>query len=211
MKLAIIGSGRIGKSLGGWAAASGYDVVFAARDEGHAREAAAAAGHGASAASAGEAVKDADLVLLAVPYRSVEALLGEIGPRLSGKTVIDPTNALNPEFNDLVFRDTSAAERIAALIPEAKVVKAFNTVFARHFEAREARIGGLSMTVVYAGDDAVAKAQVRDLISTLGFDAIDGGPLRVSRDIEPLGMLNIRLSFHQDLGSNIGFALLRKG
>ena len=211
MKIAIIGSGNIGKSLGGWAAAVGYDVIFCAKNEDHAQATATAAGHGARSAAVREAVAAADMVLLAVPYAAVRELLTDIRPLLNNKVLIDPTNALNADFSGLILGySTSAAEEIAALVPEAKVVKAFNTVFASIFMSRNPLLDNHAVSIVFAGDDPEAKQKVRDLIVRLGFDAVDAGPLSSAREIEPLGMLNIRLAYKQGLGSNIGFSLLRQ-
>jgi NADPH-dependent F420 reductase len=210
MKIAIIGSGNMGKSIGGWAASVGYEVIFSARNLEHAKSAAEAAGHGAIAASAIDAVSAADMVLLAVPYREVDSLLRKLKEHLQDKILIDITNALNANYSGLVLGySTSGAEEIAKLVPAAKVVKAFNTVFASIFKARNPIIGGHAVSVIFAGDDTDAKAKVADLITKLGFDAIDAGPLSVARNIEPMGMLSILLASKQGLGSNISFSLLR--
>jgi 8-hydroxy-5-deazaflavin:NADPH oxidoreductase len=211
MKLAIIGSGNIGKSIGSWAAEVGYEVIFSARNIDHAKAAAEAAGHGASAAEVGESLKTADMVLLAVPYFAVHELIADIRPLLKDKILIDVTNALNADYSGLVCGfSTSGAETIAALAPEAKVIKAFNTVFAPIFAARNPNIGNHVISVVYAGDDAEAKGSVRELITKLGFDAVDAGGLVSAREIEPLGMLNIKLGYQQGLGTGISFSLLRQ-
>lgn len=210
MKIAIIGSGNIGKNIGSWAAEVGYDVIFSAKNEDHAKAAAEAAGHGARAAVVREAVALADMVLLAVPYTAIHELLKDIGPLLKNKILIDPTNALNADYSGLLLGfDTSAAEEIAALVPEAKIVKAFNTVFAAIFAARNPSLADHAISVLIAGDDAEAKDSVRELVAKLGFDAIDAGPLASAREIEPLGMLTIKLGYAQGLGTGIGFALLR--
>ncbi len=210
MKLAVIGSGNIGKSIGTWAAASGYEVVFSARNLQHAQEAAKAAGHNASAASVSEAIKEAGMVLLAVPYGATKELLTELRPLLKGKVIIDPTNALNADFSGLAIGfTTSAAEEIAKVVPEAKVVKAFNTIFASIFASQTSKIKGNTISVFYAGDDKEAKAEVAALISKLGFDAVDSGPLAASRLIEPLALLNISLGYGLGHGTSIGFSFVR--
>src|SRR4051794_5186417 len=108
MKLGVIGSGNIGKSIGAWAAKSGYSVIFSARDEANARAAAQAAGNGATAASVRSAVEAADLVLLAVPYGETSKVLADIRPLLKGKVLIDVTNALSSDFSSLTVGHTSS-------------------------------------------------------------------------------------------------------
>ena len=128
--IAIIGTGNVGNAIGSSAARAGYDVVFTGRDADKARTVAAAAG-ARTAATAREAVAGADIVVLAVPYTAIAEIAAEIAPVAAGKIVIDPTNPLKPDYSGLsTGGDTSAAEELARLLPESKVVKAFNTVFA---------------------------------------------------------------------------------
>ena len=210
MKLGVIGSGNIGKSIGSWAAKVGYEVTFAAKNEAVAKAAAQAAGHGAKAASVRGAVEAADLVLLAVPYGAVEEVLTEIRPLLRGKTVIDATNALSADFSSLMLGfTTSAAEEIAKLVPDAHVVKAFNTVFAQVYASQNPKIQGKAISVFVAGDNKEATEKVQTLITKMGFDVVNAGPLKSARNIEPLAMLNISLGYGQGLGTSTGFALLR--
>jgi len=210
MKLGVIGSGNIGKGIGSWAAKLGYEVTFSAKNESGAQAVAQAAGHGAKAASVRGAVETADLVLLAVPYGAVKEVLTEIRPFLKGKTVIDATNALSADFSSLTLGfTTSAAEEIAKLVPDAHVVKAFNTVFAQTYASQNPRIQGKPISVFVAGDNKEAKERVEGLITKMGFDVVNVGPLKSARNIEPLAMLNISLGYGQGMGTGIGFTLLR--
>jgi NADPH-dependent F420 reductase len=210
MKLGVIGSGNIGKGIGSWAAKVGYEVTFSAKDEARARTAAQTTGHGAKAASVRGAVETADLVLLAVPYGAVKEVLTEVRSLLGGKTVIDATNALSADFSSLtVGFTTSAAEEIAKIVPDAHVVKAFNTVFAQVYASQNSKIQGKAISVFVAGDNKQATEQVQALVTKMGFDAVSAGPLKSARNIEPLAMLNISLGYGQGLGTSIGFSLLR--
>jgi len=210
MKLGVIGSGNIGKGVGSWAAKVGYDVTFSGKNEAGSKSAAQAAGHGAKAANVRGAVEAADLVLLAVPYGAVKEVLTDIRPMLRGKTVIDATNALSADFSSLTLGfTTSAAEEIAKLVPDAHVVKAFNTVFAQVYASQNPKIQGKAISVFVAGDNKEATEQVQDLVTKMGFDAVNAGPLKSARYIEPLAMLNISLGYGQGLGTGMGFTLLR--
>lgn len=210
MKLAVIGSGNIGKSIGSWAAEVGYDVLFSAKNEAHAKAAAEASGHGARAASVRAAVEASDLVLLALPYEAAKEVLPSLAALLKGKTVIDATNPLAADFSSLtVGHNTSAAEEIAKLVPGANVVKAFNTVFAQIFANRNPKINGKPLSLFISGDEARAKDRVFKLASKLGFDVVDAGPLQSARNLEPLAMLNITLGYGLGLGTGIGFSLNR--
>lgn len=210
MKLAVIGSGNIGKSIGAWASRLGYEVIFTSRNPEHARDASRIAGNDSRAESINDAVTQADLILLSVPYVAVTEVLPGIKSLLNGKTLIDVTNALTSDYKNLaVGFTTSAAEEIQKLVPGAKVVKAFNTIFSKVYDSQNPEIKGNKVSVFYAGDDNDAKSKVADLIARMGFDAVDSGPLKSARFLEPLGFLNISLGFNQGHGTLIGFSFLR--
>ena len=210
MKLAVIGSGNIGKSIGSWASKKNYEVIFSARNPQHAEDAAREAGSNASAADVQKAVEMADVILLAVPYNAVKDVLAQVEPQLKGKVLIDATNALTDDFSGLQLGfTTSAAEEIAKQAPQAKVVKAFNTVFASVYASQDPTIKGKPVTVFYAGDDTDAKNKVAELIGRMGFDAVDAGPLKAARNLEPLAMLNIGLGYGMGHGTDVGFSFNR--
>jgi predicted dinucleotide-binding enzyme len=89
------------------------------------------------------------------------------------------------------------------------VVKAFNAVFAEVYQSQNAQIDGHAITIFFAGDAVVAKAEVRELIANMGFDAVDAGPLENARYLETLSMLDIQLGRFLGLGTQIGFTLLK--
>jgi 8-hydroxy-5-deazaflavin:NADPH oxidoreductase len=210
MQVGIIGSGKVGKALGVWFAAAGFSVLFASRDQNDATEAAQAAGHGAKSATIGDLVRDSQLVLLTVPFSEVVNVLHPVREDLTGKTLVDVTNPFTPDHRELTIGHTdSGAEQIARQCPGANVVKAFNAVFAEVYESQIAQIRGHAITIFLAGDAAGAKAEVRELIVGLGFDAVDAGPLVNARYLEPLSMLNLQLGRFLGLGTQIGFSLLK--
>jgi 8-hydroxy-5-deazaflavin:NADPH oxidoreductase len=210
MKLATIGAGNIGKSIGMWAAKAGYEVIFSAKNEQHAKDAAAAAGGKATSARVRDAVAAADIILLAVPYGVAADVLAEVKSLLTGKILIDATNALTADYSGLTVGFTSsAAEEIAKQVPGAKVVKAFNTVFAQIYASQDPKIKGKTLSVFYAGDDTDAKAKVAELITKMGFDAVDAGGLTAARTLEPMGLLNIALGYGLGHGTSIGFSFNR--
>lgn len=210
LKLAIIGSGNIGRSIGSWAAAAGYDVAFSARRDEHAKAAAGEAGKNSVAGSASEVIQDADMVLLAVPYSAVKDVIAETGSQLSNKVLIDATNPLKPDYSGLsIGFTTSAAEEIQKLVPGSLVVKAFNTVFADVFKSQNPVIKGNIISVFIAGDDSEAKNKVSELVRKMGFDAVDTGPLKSARNLEPLALLNVGLGYGQGYGTMVGFSFLR--
>src|ERR1700732_4768604 len=212
MRLGIIGSGKVGSALGAWGAKAGYGVAFTSRNEGHAREAAQHAGHGAKALPLRELIDESQLILLALPYAEVKKALGPMREHLGRKTIIDVTNPITPDHKSLLLGHTiSGAEEIARLFLDANVVKAFNSVFSEVYASQNPKIGGQTVSIFFAGDDVEAKEKVGELIDRLGFDPVDAGPLHNARYLEPLSLLNIHLGRVLGLGTHIGFALLRDG
>jgi 8-hydroxy-5-deazaflavin:NADPH oxidoreductase len=191
MDLAILGAGNVGGGLASAATRAGHAVVVAASDPASARNAAERSG-ATAAASNGEAVGSADVVVLAVPHGALADIVDELGGALDGKVVVDATNPLDASFTDLTTSGVSAAEQLQQLVPGAIVVKALNTVFASRYAAPTE--GGQPLDALIAGDDAAAKRTVAALVESLGFSPVDAGGLRMARSLEELAFLNISLN-----------------
>lgn len=196
MKTAIIGTGNMGAGLARRLAGK-RDLILASRNEAAAKSLAAEIG--ASSAPIASAVAQAAIVVLALPYASALEFAGAAA--LEGKIVIDITNPLKPDFSGLLFGyDTSAAEEIQRQAAGAKVVKAFNTIFAELFAASPDQT--VTLPVFLAGDeDAVETAAA--LVKDAGFAVEKTGSLDAARLLEPLGMLNIRLGYGLGRGTGI--------
>jgi 8-hydroxy-5-deazaflavin:NADPH oxidoreductase len=191
MKVAIIGTGNVGKALGSSLARAGHDVTYAAQDEAKARAVAGEVG-GRAESSLETAVAGAQVVVLAVPFSAMEDVTSRIAGAVADKVVIDATNPLRPDYSGLATGDgPSGAERIAALLPGASVAKAFNTLFA----GIQADPGTLETTIdaLFATDDDAAAATVADLAESIGFRPVRVGPLAAARELEAMAWLNIRL------------------
>ena len=130
MDIAIIGTGNVGRALATSLTRAGHSVTLASRDPEHARQLAVEVG-GAAATSSAQAARDAQVVVVAVPFvGSAEQVAAEIRHVVAGKAVIDVTNPLRTDFSGLAVEGTSAAEELQRWLPEASVVKAFNTILA---------------------------------------------------------------------------------
>lgn len=193
MKVGIIGTGNMASGLANVLASTKHEVAIGSRDPGRAAALAGKIGPGVQGGGIAAAVKLADIVILATPFGGAADVLKEAGD-LTGKILIDISNPITPDFKGLAIgHTTSAAEEIQALAPKASVVKAFNTIFAPLL-AVEAR-HGKQLQVFVASDDPTAKTQVSLLAQSIGFDAVDAGPLSNSRFIEPIGEMNIHFGF----------------
>lgn len=206
MKIAIIGTGNVGAALGSSFVRAGHDVTFAARDM--ERTARIAGELGASAAiSPAEAAANAEVIVLAVPFGVAESLAEEISRSVQGKVVVDTTNPLRSDYSGLVTDGgPSAAERIAARLPGAHVVKAFNTVFAS--VQADPSTHGQTLDALLAADDPDAKATVAAIARSIGLRPVDAGSLSGARELEALAWLNIALQLRTGGSWNSAFVLL---
>ena len=206
MKIAVIGAGNVGGSLARLWAACGHDVTVGIREGGgHVKKALAP---GVKSGAIAAAVSSADVVALCVPWTSVSDAIQEAGS-LAGKIVIDTTNPLLPDLSGLaVGTSTSAGEQVAAEIPLAKVVKAFNTIGS--YLLGDADFNGQKADGYYCGDDASAKSVVCSLIADAGLEPVDVGPLSNARLLEPLAMLWIDLMVRQGRPKDSAFKLMHR-
>lgn len=204
MKIAIVGAGNVGKALGlAWKAAK-HDVVYALRpgsDKTKQLEK-----DGFSIAGIAEASNRADVIVLAIPFTEAAAVIEALGP-LEGKIVIDATNPVSPDFEMELGFDDSAGETVALLAQGARVVKAFNTTGAENMA--KAKDFPAKPVMFVAGDDAGAKKTVAKLAEDIGFEAIDAGPLKASRYLEPMAMQWIKLAYG-GVGKQFAFSLVRR-
>ncbi len=206
MDIVILGAGNVGRALAGAWAQEGHNVMLAVRDTARGdfedlRQ------EGVALVDAKGAAGNGEVVVLAVPWGAVEGALKEAGP-LKGKIVIDATNPLTADFSLAVGHTDSAGETVAHLARGARVVKAFNITGAHNMADSDYPAAELFMPV--AGDDRKAKEVAMSLAADLGLDAVDVGPLSMSRYLEPMAMVWIKLALVQKLGTGIGFALLRR-
>jgi hypothetical protein len=192
MDIAIIGAGNVGRSLATAFVRAGHRVTIASRDPEDAGSVAAATG-ATVARSNVEAASVASVVVLAVPFTSAADIATEIGDAVAGKVVIDVSNRMS--FGaDGPAMDTSIsnAEELAALLPAASVVKAFNTLLASH--QTDPTADGIQLDGYVAADDDAARATVLDLVESIGLRPVDVGPLARARQLEGLAFLNITLN-----------------
>jgi 8-hydroxy-5-deazaflavin:NADPH oxidoreductase len=183
--IAIIGAGNVGTALAGALARAGHRVTISAAHPEHAASVAQATGAG-SVDTNREAIAAGDVVILAVPGTAVDAIVKEVGNELAGKVVVDVSNRPTPDPSGA---GTSAAEELQAQVPDASVVKAFNTAFATR--QADPVVGGVAADGFVASNDDAAKQAVLDIVESIGFRPVDAGSLAAARTLEGMGWLNI--------------------
>ncbi|WP_163541643.1 NADPH-dependent F420 reductase [Occultella kanbiaonis] len=148
-----------------------------------------------------------DIVILAVPVHAQAEIVATHGAKLAGRTVVDISNPLNFEtFDSLtVPADSSAAQQLAAQLPDATILKAFNTNFAATLPSRT--VGGVPTTVLIAGDDDAAKSALSAVLTAGGVKAVDAGSLRRARELESIGFLQLTLAASEKISWTAGFSL----
>jgi predicted dinucleotide-binding enzyme len=190
MTIAILGLGNMGKGLAKRLDGKA-DLVLASRSGGTTYAA---------------AVAKADIVVLALPYAAALEAAGTLD--LAGKIVVDISNPITADYSGLTIgHTTSAAEEIAAVAKGARVVKAFNTIFAGLFDTPATATANVPVFV--AGNDEAAVAAVSDLATKAGFAVETIGGLDGARLVEPVGMLNIRLGYGLGKGTSIAPSWLK--
>ena len=206
MNIAIIGTGSVGSGLASAFVKAGHHVYLAGRTPAQAEAVAATTGAEATVNPASAAALG-DVIVLAVPFGAVEEIATAIAPVSNGKVVVDVTNPAREDWSGPLFFGTgSGAEQIAAWLPEARVVKAFNTLFAGNIASPKAE--GITLDGFVASDDPAAKAAVLGLAAEIGLNPVDVGQLTAARLLEPLAWLNISLNMAPGASWRTGWKLV---
>ena len=169
MRIGVIGGGRVGSALAATWREKGHEVVVSTRE------------------TVAETAAGSDVVVIALPAPAVAGALAQAGS-LDGKVVVDATNNVS---------GGPGALEIAALVPGARYVKAFNTVFSTFMHDTPP---SSPAALVYSGDDADAKAVVAELIAGLGFEPVDAGGMEATPHVEALAHLVIAIGYRQGRG-----------
>jgi 8-hydroxy-5-deazaflavin:NADPH oxidoreductase len=205
MHIGIVGSGLMGGKLGTLFARAGHEVVFSySRKPRKLTRLARDAGRNARAGTPADAAQGAEVVLIAVHWSRVDDALQQAGD-LSDKVLVTcmlPMDSTNGSF--VVSNTSSGAEELARRVPRARVVSAFNTVPSEVlfsvFKSKRAR---RRPSLVFCGDDKLAKKIAIQLIGDVGFDPIDAGPLRTARYTEPMALLVGQLAYDSGRGPEL--------
>jgi len=191
LKIEIIGKGNVGSAL-----CSGLSGKHETRF-----------GHRDPAEPVGDAAKWGEVIILAVPHNNANDAIEEIRPYADGKVVVDVMNAIGPKMELGISCTTSTAEETQKKLPGARVVKAFNTVFAQNQST--GKVGNEQLAAFIAGDDLKAKQTVAQLTRDIGFEPVDCGSLKAARYLEAMGIMIINLAYSYGMGPKIGYKLVK--
>jgi predicted dinucleotide-binding enzyme len=186
MKIGVIGAGRIGSTFGALWVKAGHEVMFSDRDPEAVKRAMDGLGAEfrpkARAGSVQEAAAFGDAILIAVPYAALPAIRDQVGAQLKGKVVIDPNNPVPQRDGEMgaQAKEKGAGVSTAALLPGARLVRAFNS-WGYALMAREANRPAPRMAIPVAADDPVALKVGMQLVSDAGFDPVNAGSLADSK------------------------------
>ncbi len=208
MKITIIGTGRLGSTLGKIWAEKGHLIMFGSQDPQKAIKLANSIGFNATGGTYEQASKFGEIIILAVPWSGVKETIKKAGD-LEGKIIVDSTTSAAPSLGGLSTEPTpSAAEKVAKWAVGAKVIKAVHTIGVESLN--KTQFGTQQASLFVCGDDLDAKSKLKQLGQDLSFEVIDAGPLTNARLIEPLAILWIELAYNQGMGTDIAFKLLRR-
>jgi hypothetical protein len=182
MKIGVIGSGRIGSTLGGLWVKAGHEVMFSDRDPEAVKRAVDSVGGRAKSGTLQEAVAFGDVILIAVPYAALPAIQQQVGSQLKGKVIVDPNNPVPARDGDMAVqaKEKGAAISTAALLPGTRTVRSFNS-WGYATMAREANRPAPRMALPVAADDPEALKIGMRLVSDAGFDPVNAGSLASSK------------------------------
>lgn len=185
LKIGVVGSGRIGGTLGGVWVKAGHEVMFSSRNLEHDRKLAASLGPNARAGTPREAAAFGQVVLIAVPYRALPDVGKDLGELIKGKVVIDPNNPIPSRDGEIGTwaREKGAGLASAELLPGTRIVRAFNAIGYARMGAAHGQPNRFGMPV--ASDDADAVNAVSRLIRDIGYEPVVIGGLAMGKHLMP--------------------------
>lgn len=203
MKVAVIGAGNIGGTLGTTWAKAGHEVRFGFRvvDDPENQKLVKDAGANARACSVDDAVEGADAVLFAIPGGAMAATLEKFGARLNGKVIMDATN----NMGGAAMNSVAAIQKAA---PGAHVFRAFNSVGWENFA--DSRYGDVHADLFYCGPDGAPQAAVETLISATGLRPVRVGGADKVAVVDGIASLWFALVFGEKRGRHLGFKMLTR-
>jgi predicted dinucleotide-binding enzyme len=185
MKIGVIGSGRVGGTIGGLWVKAGYDVMFSARDISEVKELVAGLGPKAHAGTPREAAAFGDAVLISVPYAALPQIGRDNAAELKGKVVLDTSNPIAGRDGDMAVAARAKGTGVASveLLPGVRLVRAFNCVGYTSMRS-EAHRAGERVAIPLAADDQAALRTAIQLVQDAGFEPVVVGGLARAKEFD---------------------------
>lgn len=193
LKVAVIGLGNIGKVVASNLVKGGREVIVADKTFAKAQELAKSLGSLAKPAEISEAIKSAEIVVLAVYFATIKEIFVQYASELEGKIIVDPSNPIAPDdkggFKKIIGQNESSGQILSTLLPKnAKLAKALGTLGAASLE--QAAFNDPKKVEFYATDDNSINSEIESLIKDNGFEPVHLGGLDKSINIEVFGDLH---------------------
>jgi predicted dinucleotide-binding enzyme len=211
MKIAFIGAGNVGAALAIRLAEAGHESVLAESKEGSSSVAAALErSRRLTARPLVEAVREAEVVVLATPFQANEGILRPLADSLAGKILVDCTNPVGPGLSHGLRSERSGSEPVQALVPAARVVEALSIYGFENLENPTYPAQDAKPAMLFCGNDADAKSTVARLITDVGFEPIDVGGLVQALHLEHMTLLWVRMIRAGRQSPDLVWAALRR-
>lgn len=192
MNISFIGAGNVASNLGNLFTNASHSVRFGTHQPKD------------DQLSVADAISFGEIICFAIPFSAMKEVLTENREHLKGKIVVDITNAINiSDWSPVFLGEDSGGEQTARLVPESKVVKAFNTIFADAMKL-DKQFNGQKLTAFIASDDQEAALTVKKLADDAGFNGLIVGGIKNARHLEAMAHLNIAVALSGG-GTDAGF------
>lgn len=208
MKIAVIGTGRMGKALGRLWSANGHEIMFGSREEATGLATAQQIGNGTLGGTIEDSAEFCEVALFAFPWYAFTDIERTLGGRLDAKIAIDCINPFRSTGSLALGHKWSAGEEVQKVLHRTHVVKAFNHLYYTALE--NADYAGQAATVFHCSNYDDAKSIVVQLATEMGYDPVDAGPIKNARLLEPLAALWNQLAFMTHQGPETAFKLIRR-
>ena len=211
MRIAFIGYGQVGGPLADHLQRLGHDVTLAAANpDSESVLKALTKNPNLKVVPPKEAVSGAEVVFLATPFQANEAALKSVAGELKGKVLVDCTNPVGPNLTHGLDNRQSGSEMVQALVPQAKVVKAFTIYGFENFEESSYPGYNIKPVMMYCGKDSTARKVVGELIAQLGWNPLDVGGLEQALHLEHMTLLWVRMVRVYGHSPNMVWAVLKR-
>ncbi len=198
MNISFIGAGNVASSLGNLFANAGHSVKYGTQNPKD------------NQLFVADAISFGEVVCFAIPFSAMNEVLSANKELLKSKIVVDITNAINiADWSPIFLGEDSGGEQTARLLPESKVVKAFNTIFADVMKVDKQQFDGQKLTAFIASDDSEAAAIIKRLADDAGFNGFIVGGIKNARHIEAMAHLNIAIALG-GAGTDAGFCYFQR-